>query len=194
MKATLFCCGLTLSACYLLAQSPTAASPAASEQAAHASKSGLDLQAIDTTISPCVDFYQYACGNWLRENPIPPDKATWGRFDALEERNLRQLRQIAEDSGGRSGTVPIDQKIGAFYASCIDKAGIEKRGLDPLRPGLDRIARIKSKQKLTADIAWLHQHGTEAFFSFHVSPDLTKSTVYLAEDRVAWVYPIATIT
>ena len=181
MKATLLCCGLALISCHLLAQAPAAAPLSASERPAHASQSGLDLDAIDTTVSPCVDFYQYACGNWLKQNPIPPDKATWGRFDELEERNLRQLRQIAEDSAAHQDRSTIDQKIGAFYASCMDEAGIEKRGLDPLRPGLDRIAKIKSKQELTADVAWLHQHGTEAFFSFHVSPDLTKSTVYLAE-------------
>ncbi|MGA7415617.1 MAG: M13 family metallopeptidase N-terminal domain-containing protein, partial [Bryobacteraceae bacterium] len=181
MKATLLCCGLALSACRLLAQSSATAQLSASAQAAHASQSGLDLDAIDKTTSPCVDFYQYACGNWLKNNPIPPDKATWGRFDELEERNLRQLRQIAEDSAAHQERSAIDQKIGAFYASCLDETGIEKRGLDPLRPGLDRIAKIKSKAELTTDIAWLHQHGTEALFAFHVAPDMTKSTVYLAE-------------
>jgi putative endopeptidase len=175
MKATLLCCGLALSACRLFGQSTASAPPA------HTSQSGLDLDALDKTASPCVDFYQYACGNWLKENPIPPDKATWGRFDELEERNLRQLRQISEDSAAHQDRLTIDQKIGAFYASCMDEAVIEKRGLDPLRPGLDRIARIKSKPELTAGIAWLHQHGAEPFFAFHVSPDLTKSTTYLPE-------------
>ncbi len=175
MKATLLCCGLALSVCRLVAQSPSTA------PAVQTSQSGLDLGAIDKTADPCVDFYQYACGNWLKQNPIPPDKATWGRFDELEERNLHQLRQIAEDSAAHQDRSAIDQKIGAFFASCMDEAGIEKRGLDPLRSGLDRIAKIKSKSELTAGIAWLHQHRAEPLFAFHVSPDLIKSTVYLAE-------------
>src|SRR5271157_2305954 len=158
MKATLLWCGLILSARHLLAESPAPA------PATHVSQSGLDLDAIDKTASPCVDFYQYACGNWLKENPIPPDKATWGRFDELEERNLRQLRHIAEESAAHQERSAIDQKIGAFYASCMDEAGIEKRGLDPLRPGLERIAKIKSKPELSAEIAWLHQYGSEALF------------------------------
>ncbi len=175
MKATLLCCGLVLSVYPLLAQSKTAA------PAAQTSESGLDLGAIDKTADPCVDFYQYACGNWLKENPIPADEATWGRFDELEERNLRQLHQIAEESAAHQDRSPIDQKVGAFYASCMDEAGIEKRGLDPIRPGLDRISKLKSKLELTAEIAWLHQRGADALFEFHVSPDPNKSTQYLSE-------------
>ena len=142
----------------------------ATAPAAHPSESGLDLGAIDKTADPCVDFYQYACGNWLKENPIPADEATWGRFDELEERNLRQLHQIAEESAAHQDRSAIDQKVGAFYASCMDEAGIEKRGLDPIRPGLERISKLKSKLELTAEIAWLHQQARMRSLSFTSRP------------------------
>src|SRR5947209_4433009 len=86
---------------------------------------GFDPAAIDRSANACVDFYQYACGNWVATNPIPADQSRWGRFDALQERNQQILRQILEKAAmpapNRSA---IDQKIGGFYAACMDEAGI----------------------------------------------------------------------
>src|SRR6476469_2488866 len=106
------------------------------------SETGLDLEAIDKGADPCQDFYQYACGNWLKTHPIPADESSWGSFNLLFERNQATLRQILEDSAAHPDRSPIDGKIGGFYQSCTDEAIIEKRGTEPLKPELDRIAAI----------------------------------------------------
>ena len=81
-------------------------------------KSGLDLGAMDTNVSPCTNFYQYACGNWRLKNPIPPDQSRWGRFNELSERNLKIEREILEKAAAPSpNRSAIDQKIGDFYAA-----------------------------------------------------------------------------
>src|ERR1700731_2148397 len=106
-------------------------------------KSGVDLGAIDTNVSPCTNFYQYACGNWRTKNPIPPDQSRWSRFNELSERNLLIEREILEKATvafpNRSG---VDQKIGDFFAACMDEGGIERRGAERLKPTLESIQAL----------------------------------------------------
>jgi putative endopeptidase len=94
-----------------------------------------DLDAMDRTVDACTDFYQFACGNWMKNNPVPSDQARWGRFDELDENNLLILRDILEGvsapSGGKNAN---DRKIGDFYASCMDEEAIEKKGMHNSRP------------------------------------------------------------
>src|SRR3954452_7140015 len=98
-----------------------------------------DVKAIDKNADPCTDFYQYACGNWLTNNPIPPDQSTWGRFSELHERNQRILKDILETSTAKTPRSAPEVKIGDYYAACMDERGINAKGTAPLKPELDRI-------------------------------------------------------
>jgi endothelin-converting enzyme/putative endopeptidase len=135
------------------------------------SKSGVDLQAIDKSVDPCNDFYEYACGGWLKANPIPPEEATWGRFDVLFENNQKILRSILDDSAAHQGRSPLDQQVGGFYQSCSNEDLIEKLGVAPLQPELDRIASIATRSNLLAEIARLHTLQVQVFFTFSSQPD-----------------------
>src|SRR4051794_4576699 len=83
------------------------------------SQSGIDLTAIDKGADPCADFYQYSCGNWLKNNPIPKEESRWGRFSELHERNQKILRQIADEAAAHTDRSLLDQKVGDFYGSCM---------------------------------------------------------------------------
>ncbi len=145
--------------------------------------SGIDLKAIDKTADPCTDFYQYACGAWLKANPIPPQYATWSRFNELQQRNLEVLHSILEDAEKHPNLSPIDQKIGTLYGACMDEAAIEKAGYQPIEPGIKRIRALESKGDLPAEVARLHDEGASVFFSFGATPDPDKSTVEIAAAR-----------
>jgi endothelin-converting enzyme/putative endopeptidase len=143
---------------------------------------GFDIDTIDKSIDPCVDFYQYACGNWIKNTQIPSDQSRWGSFSELFERNLTTLHGILEkasvDNGNRNA---IDQKIGDYYGSCMDEKSVNEKGIQPLQPELDRIAAVKDKTTLIDAIARVHIIGPSALFNFHSSPDLHNADQVIAE-------------
>jgi putative endopeptidase len=139
----------------------------------------IDPTAIDHTVSPCENFYQFVCGNWINKNPIPPDRGRWTRFDVLAELNLEKLRAILETAA--AGSDPATRKIGDFYASCMDEAAIEAKGLEPLAPELARIDAVTSPADLAALIAREHENGARAFFAFSSTPDNADATKVIAE-------------
>ena len=113
----------------------------------------LDITAMDRNIDPCVDFFAYACGGWIKSNPIPPDQSSWDLYSKMEDDNKTKLRGILEAaSAPDAGRNPVNQKIGDYYASCMDEKVIEDKGIEPLKPELNRIAKISSKSEL-ADVA-----------------------------------------
>jgi endothelin-converting enzyme/putative endopeptidase len=143
---------------------------------------GFDPAALDRKADPCVDFYQYACGGWMAANPVPADQSRWGRFDALQERNREILRQLVETAANQTaGRSAIDQKIGDFYAACMDEKTINGRGAAPLKPDLDRIQAINSKAAIPEVVAHLYRGGTTPFFRFSSSPDAKNSTQMIAD-------------
>src|SRR5262249_9199847 len=111
---------------------------------------GFDPAAIDRAADPCQNFYQFACGGWLAQNPVRADRARYGRFDELQERNQATLHEILEKAAAaKNAPGGIDQKIGDYYASCMDEAAIEKKGAAVLKPHFDLIAGMKSTSDLT---------------------------------------------
>ena len=136
---------------------------------------GFSISAIDKSVSPCEDFYQYACGNWNKANPIPPDQSRWGRFNELLERNQRTLKDILETASAKAARTPVEQKIGDYYMACMDEKAIEEKGAAPLKPYLDKIAQVADKQALGALVGDLHNLGAGAFFSAGAAPDYKNS-------------------
>jgi putative endopeptidase len=117
----------------------------------------LNLQSIDKPIDPCVNLYQYSCGRWQKDNPIPPDQTSWGVYGKLYQDNLNFLRGILEQASAPSGQRDaVNQKIGDFYAACIDESAIETRGVQPIQPDLERIAALKTVHDLAPLLANLH--------------------------------------
>jgi endothelin-converting enzyme/putative endopeptidase len=137
-----------------------------------------DPSLIDKSIDPCENFYLYSCNGWFKHNPLPPDQAAYGRFTELAELNRIHLRQILESAADAQADSrsPNEQKIGDEYASCMDVSAINKLGIKPLQPELDRIAALKSMSDLPALLAHLHRIGVNAFFGMGSNQDYGDAT------------------
>ncbi|HWZ76929.1 MAG TPA: M13 family metallopeptidase [Candidatus Sulfotelmatobacter sp.] len=142
---------------------------------------GFSINTIDKSVDPCTDFYEYACGNWLKTAEIPPDQAQWVSFVELHERNMDIARGILEKAAaGGAGRSAIEQRIGDFYGSCMDEKAVNSRGIADLKPELNRIDAVKDKQALIDEIAHIHMTGASPLFAFYSSPDLHNADQVIA--------------
>src|ERR1700719_4451290 len=115
------------------------------------------LDQVDKSLDPCNDFFQYACGKWIKANPIPPDQGGWGTFNSLALWNIAAVHNTLEEAAQPSpNRTPVQQKVGDYYAACMDEASINKAGIAPLQPELGRITGLKDKSQLPEVLASIH--------------------------------------
>jgi endothelin-converting enzyme/putative endopeptidase len=149
--------------------------------AAAFAQSGFDVVSLNRAVDPCGNFYQFACGGWQAANPIPGDVARWGRFDALADRNRTLLQNVLEAaSAQRPGRTPIEQKIGDFYAACMNEEVQNRRSMDTFQRDLNRIAVVDNKAALTDLIVTMFKIGSVPFFNFGSEQDAKDSANMIA--------------
>jgi len=143
---------------------------------------GYDPANIDKNTSACTDFYQYANGTWLKKTEIPAAYSSWGAFNILAENNRKTLHDILEEAAKNTKAVKgsNEQKIGDYYASCLDEAKREAESMKPLVPELARIDKIQDVKGVLAQVAYMHRHGIPTLFSYGSLPDLKNSAMVLA--------------
>jgi endothelin-converting enzyme/putative endopeptidase len=143
---------------------------------------GPDTAALDRDVSPCADFYQFACGGWMKGTPIPEDEASWVRsFSVIHEDNQKALRAILErDAKGDTHGDAYAQKLGDSWASCMDEAAIEKQTAADIKPELARIDAVHDARSLVEEIARLHSIGVGVAFNFESELDFKDATHYIA--------------
>ena len=143
----------------------------------------LDLASMDKTADPCVNFYQYACGGWKKNNPIPPDQTSWSVYAKLYQDNLQFLRDILEQASASAGLRDaVTQQIGDFYAACMDEATVEKQGTAPVRGYLDAVGNLKSAKEIAPLVAQLQQvYGRSVLFEAGSTQDPDNSEMVIAE-------------
>jgi putative endopeptidase len=180
-----------IAAVFAAALAVAACSSAPAPRPAEPSSSGpppmfVDESAMDPTADPCDDFYQYACGGWMKSNPIPPDKSRWTRsFDTVNERNQLLLRDILEkDAAGQADPAdPYAKKVGDFYATCMDEQKAETASLKTLQERLAAIDALKDPKQIGKLVGDLHVTGTRSFFVFRSIQDAkdAKQVIGLAD-------------
>ena len=143
----------------------------------------LDVKSMDKSIDPCVNFYQYSCGGWKKENPLPPDETSWSVYGKLFEDNLNFLRGVLEQAAAGGGQRDkVTQEIGDFYAACMDEATVEQRALAPIQSDLDAIAGLHSSREITSLIARLQfAYGRSILFAHETIQDPDDSEQQIAD-------------
>jgi putative endopeptidase len=170
-----------LMAALVQAQAPSAPQPA--QEAVLPYIPSLDLASMDKTADPCVNFYQYSCGGWKKNNPIPPDQTSWSVYGKLYQDNLAFLRGILEQASVNSAQRDlVTAEIGDFYAACMDETTANKQGMAPIQGDLDAIASLKSSKEIAPLVARLQQaYGRSVLFGAGSAQDPDNSEQVIAE-------------
>ena len=177
LTSLLLCCFLS---CVGFAQTtPSSGSSNAPTQLDH-----FDPKNVDSSVDPCTDFYKYSCNRWIAANPVPPDEFFWGSFGKLMKWNNEAVHQTVIETAAKpaSERTPAEQRVGDYWSACTDQKQRNATALDTLRPQLQRIDAMKSKDEIAAIVADLHrsipgaQNGADpetfaALLGFSASPD-----------------------
>jgi len=124
----------------------------------------LDGTSLDRSVDPCVDFYKFSCGGWEKNNPIPADKAGWSVYAKLANENQQFLWGILEDDAKAQNRNPVQQKVGDYFAACMNTAAIDAAGDKPIEPPLAEIDALKTRAEIIAALPRLHHEFAGSFF------------------------------
>jgi len=143
---------------------------------------GFDLSAMDTSVKACDDFYRFAVGKWRDTHPLPAQYSRYGRFEELAERNREVLHKILEEDAAMTNAAPgsAEQKVGDFYAACMNEPAIEAAGVTPIQPELDRINGISDRASLLTELGHLHTAGFGPLFRVGGTNDQKNSKMIIA--------------
>ncbi len=159
----------------------TGAALALAFMADQTSLKGIDFDSLDKTTRPNDDFYHFANGNWLKNNPIPADQSRWGSFDVLADENNKKIRRVVEEVAKdlKAPEGSLHQKLRDFYLLAIDSVKAEAQGISFIKPDLDRISKLNSKIDIARSMAELSAKGVDNAFGFYVGRDLKNSSAYV---------------
>jgi putative endopeptidase len=140
----------------------------------------LDVTSMDTSADPCADFFAYSCGSWIKKNPIPPDQTSWSVYSKLEDDTKGILREILESSALPAGRRDaLTQKIGDYYAACMDEKATDAAAIKPLQPVLDQIQQLRFKRDIAEVVGAMV--SDDALFRFRSDQDYKDSSQEIAE-------------
>lgn len=146
--------------------------------------SGINLENLDTTANPVEDFYQYACGGWMKNHPLDAEHSRFGSFDKLGEDNREQLKTLIDSiSTAKNAKGSVAEKIATLYNIAMDSARLEQQGAEPIQPLLQEICALKSREDLQKEMTALHLLGIDPFFGTFAEADQENSKM-----QMAWVY------
>jgi len=144
--------------------------------------SGIDLANLDTMALPGTDFYQYACGGWMKNHPLTDEYSRFGSFDMLAENNRKQLREVIEElASAQHEAGSIAQKVGDLYNIAMDSVKLNREGAAPIKAELEKIAALKDKSEVYPMIAEMHKKGIHPYFIVYVSADDMNSSMNMIQ-------------
>jgi len=147
---------------------------------ADGSKKFIDPANMDQSVKPGDNFYLYVNGNWIKKTPIPPSKTRWGSFDILSEESSVALRGLLENASTNPGSNPLMKRVGDFYASGMDSIAIEKLGYQPIKPYLDAVSKLSTKEQIIEQINYLRSHSISSpLYRIGVNQDARNVTKYI---------------
>ena len=148
----------------------------------------IDKSNMDLSVKPGDNFYEYANGNWLKNNPVPASKTRWGTFDVLRLNSAERLRGLAEEAAAHPEKDSISQRVGDFYSSGMDTAAIDKLGYTPIKAELQKLNDISTKQQALNQIAILRTKGLGSpLFRFSVGQDDKDVNTYIPQFSL-WLF------